>query len=52
MTLVERAELRENLEVLGTVHRSPLPESMEHYGQNFGLIDYRTCLPGTMREGP
>ena len=46
VTLVERAELRENLEVLGTVHRSPLPEPMEHYGQNFGLIDYRTCLPG------
>lgn len=51
MTLVERAELRENLEVLGTVHRSPLPESMEHYGQNFGLIDYRTCLPGDYEGG-
>lgn len=51
VTLVERAELRENLEVLGTVHRSPLPEPMEHYGQNFGLIDYRTCLPGDYEEG-
>lgn len=51
VTLVERAELRENLEVLGTVHRSPLPESMEHYGQNFGLIDYRTCLPGDYEGG-
>lgn len=49
--LVEWAELRENLEVLGTVHRSPLPESMEHYGQNFGLIDYRTCLPGDYEGG-
>lgn len=51
VTLVERAELRENLEVLGTVHRSPLPEPMEHYGQNFGLIDYRTCLPGDYEGG-
>lgn len=51
VTLVERTELRENLEVLGTVHRSPLPEPMEHYGQNFGLIDYRTCLPGDYEGG-
>ena len=48
---MERAELLENLESLGAAHVSPMPESMEHYGQNFGLIHYRTRLPGDYEGG-
>lgn len=45
VSLTERAGLWENLDNLGTVFRSPLPESMERYGQSYGLICYRTRLP-------
>ncbi len=51
VALLERAELLENLESLGAAHVSPMPESMEHYGQNFGLIHYRTRLPGDYGGG-
>ena len=51
VALLERAELLENLESLGAAHVSPMPESMEHYGQNFGLIHYRTRLPGDYEGG-
>ena len=49
--LTEQAELLKNLQALGTVHRSPMPESMEYYGQNFGLIHYQTDLPGDYEAG-
>lgn len=49
--LTEQAELLKNLQALGTVHRSPMPESMEYYRQNFGLIHYQTDLPGDYEAG-
>lgn len=43
--LTESASLFDNLKELGTIHRSGAPESMEHYGQNYGMILYHTELP-------
>lgn len=49
--LEETAGLFENLEALGTVHHSPMPGTMESYGQSFGLIYYETVLPGPYDGG-
>lgn len=44
--LNEKASLLDNLDNIGTKHRSARPESMEHYGQNWGLIYYETKMQG------
>lgn len=44
--LTESTSLFENLDVLGEKHRVPLPESMEYFGQNSGMIYYETKLEG------
>lgn len=44
--LKESTSLFDNLENIAEKHFSPLPESMEHYGQNFGLIYYKTVVRG------
>lgn len=44
--LTERGSLWDNLGALGTVHRSPMPEPMEHYGQNSGMILYSVVVEG------
>lgn len=33
-----------NLDKIGTKHQSDTPRNMEHYGQNFGYILYRTVI--------
>jgi len=44
--LTEQALLFDNLDALSQMHKSVMPESMEHYGQNYGLILYRNRLAG------
>lgn len=44
--LTETAGLFENLEQVSKEHYSAVPESMEHFGQNFGYILYSTVLRG------
>lgn len=44
--LTECTSLMNNLENLGEKHRVPLPESMEYFGQNSGMIYYETKLEG------
>lgn len=44
--LTECASLFNNLDNIGIKHHSALPESMEYYGQNFGLIYYKTTVKG------
>lgn len=44
--LPETAGLFENLEQVSEEHYSAAPESMEHFGQNFGYILYSTVLRG------
>ena len=44
--LTQRGSLWDNLDVLGTVHRSPMPEPMEYYGQNSGMILYSVAVEG------
>ncbi len=44
--LEQTAKLADHLDVLGECHESVMPERMEHYGQNFGLILYRTKVKG------
>lgn len=46
VTLSECAKLMENLSKIGTKHRCATPESMEYFGQNYGLIYYETQLKG------
>ena len=46
VSLTDKASLWDNLDVLGTVHESPLPEPMEYYGQNSGLILYSVDVEG------
>lgn len=46
VALPEKTGLFENLENLGEKHRSPMPEGMEYYGQNFGMIYYKTIVRG------
>ncbi|MER6362791.1 beta-galactosidase family protein [Kitasatospora sp. NPDC001527] len=45
------AALLASLDDLATVHRGAEPEPMEVYGQNFGLIHYRTRLRGPLAHG-
>ena len=49
--LTESADLFENLDNIAQKHYSPLPRSMEAYGQNFGLIYYVTKLKGKYDTG-
>ena len=49
--LTESADLFENLDNIAEKHYSPLPRSMEAYGQNFGLIYYVTKLKGKYDTG-
>jgi len=42
--LTEQAMLFDNLDVLSQPQQSVMPESMEYYGQNYGLILYRNQL--------
>jgi len=49
--LTESADLFENLDNIAQKHYSPLPRSMETYGQNFGLIYYVTKLKGNYDAG-
>jgi beta-galactosidase len=49
--LTESADLFENLDNISQKHYSPLPRSMEAYGQNFGLIYYVTKLKGKYDPG-
>ena len=49
--LTESADLFENLDNIAKKHYSPLPRSMECYGQNFGLIYYVTKLKGNYDPG-
>ncbi len=44
--LTESAGLFENLDNIGEKHRVPVPESMEYFGQNFGMIYYETVIKG------
>lgn len=44
--LTDCTSLMNNLENLGEKHRVPLPESMEYFGQNSGMIYYETKLEG------
>ena len=49
--LTEKADLFDNLTNISQKHYSPLPRSMEAYGQNFGLIYYVTKLKGKYDTG-
>lgn len=49
--LTQSADLFENLDNIAEKHYSPLARSMESYGQNFGLIYYRTKLKGKYDTG-
>lgn len=49
--LTQSADLFENLENIAQKHYSPLPRSMEAYGQSFGLIYYVTKLKGKYDAG-
>ena len=48
--LTESVSLFDNLDLLGKKHNSIMPESMEHWGQNFGFIHYRTQLSGPLNN--
>lgn len=50
--LTEGASLFENLDNIGEKHRSAVPEGMEYYGQNFGMIYYETVLSGKYDVSP
>lgn len=50
--LTEYAALFDNLENISEKHRSPVPEGMEYYNQNFGLIYYETVLSGKYDISP
>lgn len=50
--LTEGASLFENLDNIGEKHRSAVPEGMEYYGQNFGMIYYETVLSGKYDMSP
>lgn len=40
------ARLADHLGRIGECHESVMPETMEHYGQNYGFILYRTTVRG------
>lgn len=46
VSLVEYAPLFENLDEISTKYFSPFPEPMEKFGQNYGLIFYKTKIVG------
>lgn len=50
--LTEAASLFENLDNIGEKHHIPVPEGMEYFGQNFGLIYYETTLKGKYNASP
>ena len=50
--LTEAASLFENLDNIGEKHHVPVPEGMEYFGQNFGLIYYETTLKGKYNVSP
>lgn len=50
--LTETASLFENLDNIGEKHYAPVPEGMEYFGQNFGLIYYETTLKGRYNPTP
>lgn len=50
--LTETAPLFGNLDNIGEKHRVPVPESMEYFGQNFGMIYYETELSGKYDMSP
>ncbi len=50
--LTETASLFENLDNIGEKHHVPVPEGMEYFGQNFGLIYYETTLKGNYNASP
>lgn len=50
--LTEAASLFENLDNIGEKHHVPVPEGMEYFGQNFGLIYYETTLKGKYSASP
>lgn len=50
--LTETASLFENLDNIGEKHHVPVPEGMEYFGQNFGLIYYETTLNGKYNASP
>ncbi|MBQ3137175.1 MAG: beta-galactosidase [Clostridia bacterium] len=49
--LTEKAELFDNLDRISVVHESALPKNMEAYGQNYGLIYYKTKIKGKYDAG-
>ena len=50
--LTDAASLFENLDNIGEKHHVPVPEGMEYFGQNFGLIYYETTLKGKYNASP
>lgn len=50
--LTKAASLFENLDNIGEKHHVPVPEGMEYFGQNFGLIYYETTLKGKYNASP
>lgn len=50
--LTEAAPLFDNMDNIGEKHRVPVPESMEYFGQNFGMIYYETVLSGKYDMNP
>lgn len=44
--LTQVASLWDNLDNLGEKHYVPMPETMEYFGQNYGLIYYKTKILG------
>lgn len=50
--LTEAASLFENLDNIGEKHHVPVPEGMEYFDQNFGLIYYETTLKGKYNASP
>lgn len=50
--LTEFASLFDNLDNISEKHHAAVPESMEYFGQNYGLIYYETVLSGKYDISP
>lgn len=50
--LTETASLFDNLSNIAEKHYAPVPESMEYFNQNFGLIYYETIIKGKYDISP
>jgi beta-galactosidase len=50
VNLTKFAPLFSNLGTIGKKHQSAMPKSMEHFGQNFGYILYRTKIEGNYKS--